>query len=560
MQYIIFGAGNNAFYLIKSMEKSGYRIKGIIDNDHSKHGKMILGHRVECIEDYDVEELKRNFILVSIANQDSFSEVKKQLECIGLSEGKHFACGLGLIDGVDPISGHTSGYIDLSNLYSSIKTYDPSSRLIVLKAEKRIFRGVTKSDEHRYREVFEQCHKNGLIGEEIVNTWISDEGIDLPYDLIFEHEFIEPVTYDFEWPPHMFKDYVIFMCEFIRKMAESDLCLIDGHALNVTVNKGHFVFIDFGALGKGLVQPRTLVEFLNTHLIPLILIIKNEIDKAYLYLKNPGITYTLRDIKGYMTEEEIKEVSDIYDLIPRIADQISVIYFADKVKEFIEEQWDIDETTRWAGYQNDEWEWSSDKKKWSEKMKNVVDDISRVKPDTIVDIAGNMGWYGASCRKSVKYSVIVDIDYSCVDNLWNRVKNQKMDNVIPVYMSFCAPTMDYYRDEMISKGEITPWRKSAVSRFKSELVLALAVVHHLAFAQQLTFEEIIGQLNEFSERYLIIEFIEKEDRYITDFIKTGFDWYNKYNFEKALQRYFKIIDISESTPKETRYIYLCEKG
>ena len=99
---------------------------------------------------------------------------------------------------------------------------------------------------------------------------------------------------------------------------------------------------------------------------------------------------------------------------------------------------------------------------------------------------------------------------------------------------------------------------NAIERLKSELVLALAIVHHLVFRQQLTFEEIIGQIRLFCEKYLIIEFVDKEDSYLSDFKLEGFEWYTKENFESILKRQFEIIQTKPSTPSETRQLYFCK--
>ena len=53
-------------------------------------------------------------------------------------------------------------------------------------------------------------------------------------------------------------------------------------------------------------------------------------------------------------------------------------------------------------------------------------------------------------------------------------------------------------------------RLSSNDRFKSELVLALAIIHHLAFGQQLTFKEIIEQISLYTKKYLIIEFVDQK--------------------------------------------------
>lgn len=152
----------------------------------------------------------------------------------------------------------------------------------------------------------------------------------------------------------------------------------------------------------------------------------------------------------------------------------------------------------------------------------------------------------------------MDVDSTSIDKLWERINQNMIKNVVPVYMSFCTPTTDYYRDDAIGNTAIMPWRPNAIKRLRAELVLALAIVHHLVFRQQLTFEEIIGQIRLFCEKYLIIEFVDKNDPYLSDFKLDRFDWYTKENFESILKSQFEIIETQPSTPSETRKLYFCK--
>jgi hypothetical protein len=344
----------------------------------------------------------------------------------------------------------------------------------------------------------------------------------------------------------------------ITRFAECGLAFADGHALNATIANGKFVFIDFGAMKPGVTSESVLLEFINTHIIPLILMYRNQIPKAYLYLKNPGIEYTVTDIQGYLDAKELSEMHALHRCLMQINTAQDICRFIKRLSDFIEGLKKYELKTRWNGYQNDEWEWSPDPDKWSQKMHNVTEMMEGIYPETVVDLAGNMGWYGSYRHEKLKYAVIMDYDYNCLDYLWQKIQTLKIENVLPAYMSVCAPTLDYYRDDAISSLAIEPWRKSAIERFKAELVIALAIVHHLAFAQQLTFSEIVGQFALFSSKYLIVEFIEQSDQYITDFLKEGFEWYTKENFVRELEKRFRILESRPSTPHETRTLYLCE--
>lgn len=558
MNYLIYGAGNNLGSLIRKM-RGIYNIDYILDGDVGKQNTTVMGIPIVAPSYLESEEYQGQRIIISVTNENALTEIESYLRRIDLIEGKNFFKVSKLFSLNSAMPGHVSGHLELPGQLESIKSFDSASRLIVKKDEKRIIRAVNSTAAKQYKSVYDICADNGLFDDCIVKTSVVENEWKLPYALLLEHEYIEPVSYCFEWAPNMYKEYVKFMLHTFESLSKVGLGLDDGHALNATISGGKFVFLDFGAIKQGVTLARTLLEFLNTHIIPLVLLEKGQVDKAYMFMKHMGIEFTKVDIEGYLTLKEREMINGLYDLAISVCEQSEISSFVNAVSEFISVLESTKLATIWEGYQNDEWEWSGDKSKWSAKMLNVMHMMEKVNPSTVIDLAGNMGWYGSYLHKQMEHAVIVDMDYNCIDYLWKKVQSESMENVIPIYMSLCAPTLDYYRDDMIGKSGIVPWRNNAMTRFKSEMVIALAIVHHLAFSQQLTFDEIIVQMDAFSTKYLIIEFIEQTDRYITNFLKNGFEWYTQENFEMALKKKYEIMEVMASTPGETRTVYLCKK-
>lgn len=556
--YILYGAGNNAEAVIKG-SIGIFKFDYIIDRDENKWGRSICNLEIKSPDFLTSEEYKGQSIIISVSNKSQHDEIVTYLENIGIKYRER------CFDAIDNIMiqtetpGRISGHISACENAESVKSYDPASFLLKPNTDKCMLRCVNDAYVEKYKVVYEKCKENGLLGKYIVNTTITDNILDLPYSLILKHEYINPISYCFEWSPEMFRDYVLFMADMLKVLAHVGLGLEDGHALNATIYKGKFIFLDFGAIKNGVTRGVNLIEYINTHLLPLLLLLKGQAEKAYLYMKNPGIQYTLADIRGYLDISEQRMIEQLYDNALYIKTQEDVIEFSEKVIVNINKKASSLNQTRWMGYQNDEWSWSNDRRKWSNKMKNVMNMIEQVKPRSIVDLAGNMGWYGTYYHTNLAYSVIVDNDENCVDYLWRRIKDEHIENVVPIKMSICTPTLDYYRDEVISETGIIPWRKNAQNRFSADLVLALAIIHHLVFSQQLTFEEVIDQILLFSKKYIIIEFIEQTDQYIWNFNKVGFEWYTKENFEEILEKKCNIISRKTSSPEETRTLYLCEK-
>lgn len=557
-KYILYGAGNNAEPVIRNC-LGIYKFDCIVDADESKWGKRICNLEIKPTNYLMSNEYDGQDIIISVSNKDVQKKIIDFLETVGFKYKTNCFVATNNIGIYFERPGRVSGYIENCENGETIKSYDEASFLFKPKDKECMLRCVNDEYVDRYREVYQKCKQGNMFGKYIVNTVINDIDYNLPYKMILEHEYISPISYSHEWSPRMFNDYVLFMADMIKALAQIGLGLGDGHTLNATIHNGAFLFLDFGAIICEMTKGVTLIEYINTHIIPLLLFYKGQMDKAYLYLKNPGIQYTLADIRGYLDDREQLFVEKLYDDILYLSTQEDLIKYIDNLVDGINSISNSIATTKWMGYQNDEWDWSSDREKWSKKMTNVINMIEFIQPKSIVDLAGNMGWYGTYYHSYVDYSVIIDLDCNCVDYLWNKVRVDDITNVIPIKMSICSPTLGYYRDEMISSTAIVPWRQSAIKRFKSDLVLALAIMHHLVFSQQLTFEEVIEQVLMFSKRYIIIEFIEKTDQYIWNFKKEGFEWYTKENFEKILSSRCKILSTNVSTPEKTRTIYLCEK-
>ncbi|MFD0673614.1 hypothetical protein [Cohnella sp. GCM10027633] len=560
MKYIIFGAGKYAEKTIQAMSSRDFLIECVVDNNQARWGSSLFGLQIKSPALLNEWQKQNMVVFVSVAGAVPYREIANQLAELGMAEDRDFFSAVKMFNLADVPNGWVSGHVSLPEEFESIKTFDNQSRLIVRKDEKKIYRAVNTKHADLYQKVYEKCFEYGLLQEFVVDTKVADRITGIPFDYVLEHQFVEPISYCSEWSPQTFRAYVNFMIRFIKKLDEASLALKDGHTLNATFYKGKFVFLDFGALDEGKTTYPSMMDFINTHITPLLLINKNQIAKAYLFLKNPGLTYTLTDIIGYLDQEEIEEynklIGDCFTLVTagRIAE------FCDRLLHYCTGLPFNLLSSKWAGYQDEEWGSLHNEDGWVEKSRNTVELVRQVRPRTLIDLAGNMGWYGAVLSDQLEYSIIADLDYSCIDYLFNKIvsSNGEFSNIIPTNLNIITPTPNYYRDDVIGSTGIIPWRKSAFERFRCEMAMAISVVHHLAFSQQLTFMEIIQQFKLFTSRYLIVEFIKQEDEYISDFLKAGFDWYTEDAFLQALETEFTILTTRPSTPSITRTLYLCE--
>lgn len=560
MNYYIYGAGKNLKTILDQVSQY-ICIEGILDNDKNKINTKIFLKRIYSTEFFFTEMYDNHtMIIISVTNPKAQKEIEADLIKRGINKGENYIlasefCNLG----GGAIPGTVSGVIRTPAGYEPRKSVDPNS-YIVLSQENRIFRVIKDQVADKTRRIYEKCEENDLLDKWIVKTWIADNEQEFGTSLVLEHEYIPIISYCYEWSPRMYEDYVIYFLNLIEKITKVGLCLVDAHGLNATIYKGRFCFFDFGALDEGIITGARLQEVLNTLVLPLILIKVGQISRAYLYLEDHSILLSLRDVVGYLSSTESDCLKKIYEKTINMHTNADVLEILAEIRKYIINFRRSEEKGKWEDYQDGEWMLTNDKTKWTLKMQNAISLIESVKPYTIIDIAGNQGWYGSYFRQYLDSSIIVDSDVNALDKLWTRIKNEKINNVIPVKMSICAPSLGRHYDGFIDGKTIKSIRKCGCERYRSEFAIALSIVHHLAFREYLSFDEIISLLSEYTTKYLLIEFVDKEDKFIEDFIKVGYEWYTKDNFERSLKQQFNILQQKESSPKETRTMYLCEKN
>ena len=100
-------------------------------------------------------------------------------------------------------------------------------------------------------------------------------------------------------------------------------------------------------------------------------------------------------------------------------------------------------------------------------------------------------------------------------------------------------------------------RGSIGQRQKPDAILMLAVIHHLAISNNLTFDIIARWISTLC-RFLIIEFVPKEDSQVQILLSTRTDIFLQYTeqyFEDAFDHYFILMD-KQAIEGSKRNLYL----
>ena len=88
-------------------------------------------------------------------------------------------------------------------------------------------------------------------------------------------------------------------------------------------------------------------------------------------------------------------------------------------------------------------------------------------------------------EKINKSVIAFDIDEGCIEHLYKHVKDNKSD-VLPLVMNFTELTKDRFS---IHDGNTVIM--SAESRFKSDSVIVLGIIHHLVLGLGLSLNQVL---------------------------------------------------------------------
>ena len=153
---------------------------------------------------------------------------------------------------------------------------------------------------------------------------------------------------------------------------------------------------------------------------------------------------------------------------------------------------------------------------------------------SVIDLGANDGHFSLLFAAD-KNVIATDADPNCINDLYLKIKTTGITNILPIVNDLTTPSP--------AIGWANAERESLTSRLKADLVLALALVHHLAIANNIPLHLIANWLQPMGE-HLIIEFVPKSDEKVKQLLqhrKDVFDDYTLGNFKALFSNKYQIV-------------------
>ena len=444
-----------------------------------------------------------------------------------------------------------------------------------------LLRGISATYEPQVRELFKKGVLDALIARDLlVQTEISDYSSD-EYPLVLKHERISTITYPAEWAPEALRAVGMAVLDLQEVLLNHGYILGDISPWNILFRRTEPVFVDFGSLvwGAAATIEQFVNEFHRYYIWPLQLAKKGlwryviylvgdfnhavQYDDALLLLgprelaRSATFPGRARIWPGEFLRRTLPESVNKYlrrlgigvkapaakpsatDLRVRIDDLRASL---SGVK--------LPKSDRWAKYYEESQTFDR-LNDWNQKQLSVKQVLGEVSPRSLFDVCPSGGWYSLLAGSMGIRVVSSDVVPEMMNQLYLTARNGDRD-IYPIVMDFCDPSP--------ARGVANNWFKPATERFRSEMVMCLAAVPTLVFGSQLSFDQIVAGLAAFSEKWLLVEFIPREDEIAGKYWEARqHHWYTQANFVHALEHHFRIRRTYLSFPA-TRKLFLCERN
>lgn len=447
---------------------------------------------------------------------------------------------------------------------------DPSG--FVFRHNGKIYRQINlvyKDDYNHLRSsgLYEELVSQGLMlaHEEVKN--FSKEKTEDAWKII-EPETLKFVSYPYEWSILHFRGAALTTLRIAKLAMEYGMILKDASAYNMQFHKGRWCLIDTLSFeryeeGKPWVAYK---QFCQHFLSPLALLAYGDqrlglmsrvfIDGIPIDIASKLLPFRTNFRFGLLThihlhtrsQKQYANRADSDELNSKILSRQAMKKLLESLRQTVKSI-NVDMgKTEWENY----YEITNYSRESFETKKRTVDNyIDLVKPDSVWDLGANTGEFSRIASEKGIFTVAFDIDPGAVVKNYLQVRKDRDEKLLPLIMDLTNPSPNL--------GWAHQERKSLVERGPADLVLALALVHHLAISNNVPLEKIAYFFKSIC-KYLIIEFIPKSDSQVSRLLQTRKDIfvnYNKDGFEKAFEKYFELKKQQPIIESE-RIIYLME--
>lgn len=394
--------------------------------------------------------------------------------------------------------------------------------------------------------------------------------------LLIRHPRIFFPSYPWEWSPAQWQAAAGLTLDLCLEAVPAGFLLKDATPLNVLFDGARPVFVDVLSFEpREPTDPIWLAQgqFVRTFLLPLL---------AHRYLGWPiAASQIYRD--GYEPSQLAAALGPLQRLYPKLLWPVTLPAWLDRKQtsaskphtpprtlqrspEFsteillknlrglnrkIQSASAVAKPSRWSEYTSTAVHYSAEdhakKKEFAERV------LHEARPSTVLDIGANTGTYSMLAASAGARVVALDTDLTAIDQLWMRAAKESRD-ILPLVVDIARPTPAVGWEN----SESMAFLDRAEQQF--DLVMMLAVIHHLLLMDQIPLEQIAALAARLTRRYLLIEWVPQADPMFQQLLRGRDALYSELTVERmqtAFASHFAVV--SQCNLANGRTLFFMEK-
>jgi hypothetical protein len=438
---------------------------------------------------------------------------------------------------------------------------DPSGFVFSVNGE--YFRAVAPA----YESQFSALTTSGLASE------LVDRQLMLRFDEVSTHlvpgahRVLRPhqlrfLSYPYEWSFSQLKDAALTTLRVQRRALDRGMVLKDASAYNIQFVSGRPVLIDTLSFdhyrdGAPWVAYR---QFCQHFLAPLALMAHSDvragqlsrlfIDGTPLNLASRLLPLTTRARPSLAAHIHLHARSQRTHAATQSRRTASVskdrlIALVENLAETVGGLTWSPEGTEWGDYYDDT---NYTEASMAQKVALVGSILDVVRPNVVWDLGANTGRFSRLGSERGAFTVAFDVDPAAVEKHYLECRSRGEERLLPLLMDLTNPSPGV--------GWGSEERRGLGDRGPADVLLALALVHHLAIGNNVPFAKIAAWFARLGEQ-LVVEFVPKSDSQVQRLLASREDIFADYSeavFSREFARYFEIVS-AQSIQGSERVLY-----
>jgi SAM-dependent methyltransferase len=392
-------------------------------------------------------------------------------------------------------------------------------------------------------------------------------------DLWLQHPRVEPISYPWEWTTGQWQAAAELTLRIAGNATDAGWSLKDATPLNILFAGARPVLVDVLSLEQR--DPHSSVwlaygQFVRTFLLPLV---------AEKYL-NWSLQATLFSRDGYEPRTLYRALQPWQRINPALLDVVTLATLfegakgskprkipstrdpelvthvlhkrLDRLGKQIRGAARPEQASRWSGYQQSASHYCPSDT--DEKQQFVKSVLERCHPARVLDIGANTGTYSLLAAEAGAEVVALDNDAGAIETLWRTAAEQGR-NITAMVANIARPTpaVGWRNREQLSLLD------RLIGRF--DMVLMLAVIHHLILREQLPLAHIGDLCASLTRRWLVLEWVPPSDPMYQEWLRGRDELYGSLSeddLKQAFAPFFHVVDRTELGNR--RVLLLFERG